>query len=283
MKWIFFALSLFLISCQSVQQQNHDDSSKQESVEETQAAMPSQTVTVTPALAKEPLKLGLILGPGGSRAIAHIGVLKRLSEKKVPITAVVGLEWGAVVGSIYAQKSSFNEAEWQLSKIRDEKFRDNTDVREMLEPLQVYLKGARAEGGKLAFACPSLNVKKAQVYMLARGRLDQLLPYCATYPPVSQVFDWSVAGTREIVRAAEFLRGRGANRVILINVIPGLPLQDPINWHELAYDMRRKWVGVDQRLDIVIEQRSLRDYKMQTELIQSGYEQAGQLSDTLVQ
>ncbi|MFN9067033.1 MAG: hypothetical protein ACK5V3_07385 [Bdellovibrionales bacterium] len=137
------------------------------------------------------------------------------------------------------------------------------------------------ESGRLLFYCHSINIKKSQVFFLARGRLDQLLPYCLAYPPVTKVYDWSLAGVREIQRAADFLRSRGANRVILVNVLNGLPLQDPVNWHELAFDMKKKWVGVDHRLDIVIEQKSIRDYKRQTELVQLGYEQSSEMVEML--
>ncbi|HLP16385.1 MAG TPA: patatin-like phospholipase family protein [Bacteroidota bacterium] len=44
----------------------------------------------------------LVLGSGGARGLAHIGVIKYLEEKRVPIHAVVGSSIGAIIGGAYA-------------------------------------------------------------------------------------------------------------------------------------------------------------------------------------
>jgi NTE family protein len=48
-------------------------------------------------------KIGLALGGGGARGLAHIGVLKVLEEEKVPIDMIAGTSMGSIVGSVYAQ------------------------------------------------------------------------------------------------------------------------------------------------------------------------------------
>jgi NTE family protein len=47
-------------------------------------------------------KIGLVLGGGGARGGAHIGVLKVLEEMNVPIDYVVGTSMGSIVGSLFA-------------------------------------------------------------------------------------------------------------------------------------------------------------------------------------
>lgn len=47
-------------------------------------------------------KLGLALGAGGSRGVAHIGFLKALEEANVTIDYIVGASMGSVVGGAYA-------------------------------------------------------------------------------------------------------------------------------------------------------------------------------------
>ena len=49
-------------------------------------------------------KIGLALGSGGARGLAHIGVLKALEEQKIPIDLIVGTSMGAIIGGIYAQE-----------------------------------------------------------------------------------------------------------------------------------------------------------------------------------
>ncbi|MCG2839695.1 patatin-like phospholipase family protein [Sandaracinobacter sp. RS1-74] len=48
-------------------------------------------------------RIGLVLGGGGARGFAHVGVLQVLEENRIPVHAVAGTSMGAVVGSLYAQ------------------------------------------------------------------------------------------------------------------------------------------------------------------------------------
>ena len=47
-------------------------------------------------------RIGLVLGGGGARGAAHIGVLRELERLRVPIDAIVGTSMGAIVGGLYA-------------------------------------------------------------------------------------------------------------------------------------------------------------------------------------
>jgi NTE family protein len=55
-----------------------------------------------PASAAAPDCIGLVLGGGGARGAAHIGVLKVLERERIPICAIAGTSMGAIVGSLYA-------------------------------------------------------------------------------------------------------------------------------------------------------------------------------------
>ncbi len=48
------------------------------------------------------IKIGLALGGGGARGLAHIGVLKALEKNKINFYAVTGCSMGAVIGALYA-------------------------------------------------------------------------------------------------------------------------------------------------------------------------------------
>jgi len=52
-------------------------------------------------MAKKPT-IGLALGGGGARGLAHIGVLKVLEREGIPIDVIVGTSMGALVGAAYA-------------------------------------------------------------------------------------------------------------------------------------------------------------------------------------
>uniref|UniRef100_T2MAW3 lysophospholipase n=1 Tax=Hydra vulgaris TaxID=6087 RepID=T2MAW3_HYDVU len=48
--------------------------------------------------------IGLVLGGGGARGIAHIGVIKALREADIPIDSIGGTSMGAFVGALYAEQ-----------------------------------------------------------------------------------------------------------------------------------------------------------------------------------
>lgn len=60
-------------------------------------------------------RVGLVLSGGGSRGVAHIGVLKALEELRVPIDYIAGTSMGAIVGGLYASGMSPEEIEALLA------------------------------------------------------------------------------------------------------------------------------------------------------------------------
>jgi NTE family protein len=60
-------------------------------------------------------KVGVVLSGGGASGLAHIGVLKALEDKGIPIDYITGTSIGALVGSLYASGYSPAEIE-QLFK-----------------------------------------------------------------------------------------------------------------------------------------------------------------------
>jgi len=62
-------------------------------------------------------KIGLVLGGGGAKGAAHIGVLKVIEELKIPVDYIAGTSMGAVVGALYASGLSAEELEHVLMSI----------------------------------------------------------------------------------------------------------------------------------------------------------------------
>lgn len=56
-------------------------------------------------------RIGLVLGGGSARGLAHIGVIKALEAMRVPIDAIAGSSMGSVVGALYAAGYSSAELE----------------------------------------------------------------------------------------------------------------------------------------------------------------------------
>ena len=78
-------------------------------------------------------KIGLVLGGGGARGAAHVGVLKALHEMNIPIDYVTGTSMGSVVGSLFAIGLSPEEIETILMDVDwDDLFSDRPDRTERI-------------------------------------------------------------------------------------------------------------------------------------------------------
>lgn len=51
------------------------------------------------------IKIALVLGGGGARAIAQIGVIEVLVENNIPIDLIVGTSGGSIIGALYADST----------------------------------------------------------------------------------------------------------------------------------------------------------------------------------
>jgi len=62
-------------------------------------------------------KIGLVLGGGGARGAAHIGVLQELERQRIPIDAIAGTSMGAIVGGLYASGMTPDELEQLVTSL----------------------------------------------------------------------------------------------------------------------------------------------------------------------
>ena len=79
----------------------------------------------TESAKKERPRIGLVLGGGGARGAAHVGVLKVLEEQRIPIDVVVGTSMGSIVAGLYASGMSPDEIEREMLNLDwDDLFHD---------------------------------------------------------------------------------------------------------------------------------------------------------------
>lgn len=67
--------------------------------------------------AQERPKIGVVLGGGGARGAAHIGVLRALEKLRVPIDAIAGTSMGAIVGGLYCSGLTPDELEALIASV----------------------------------------------------------------------------------------------------------------------------------------------------------------------
>ncbi|MFC1624531.1 patatin-like phospholipase family protein, partial [Candidatus Omnitrophota bacterium] len=127
------------------------------------------------------LKIGLVLGGGGARGAAHVGVLKVLKELRIPIDYIAGTSMGAIVGGLYASGLSPEEIEELLTTIdwrdlftdrpsgKDLSFRQKGDRRRLFDfewglkkGRLVFPRGIIA-GQKLGFLLKSMTLQVTDI------------------------------------------------------------------------------------------------------------------------
>lgn len=145
------------------------------------AAPAAPAASVAPAAPVAPAarpKVGLALGGGSARGLAHIGVLKWFEDHHVPIDVISGTSMGGLVAGAYASGMTPDEiaalmraTDWDLMFVADspykyKTFRRKQDKRQYPSQLEFGLKGG--------FRLPSGLNPGQQVALL----LDQIaLPY----------------------------------------------------------------------------------------------------------
>ena len=84
-------------------------------------------------------KIGIALGSGASRGLAHIGVLKALEENNIPIDMVAGTSSGSMIGALYCAEANLK----YIEKIAEDLPRSN--IIDPSVPKQGLIKGNRIE------------------------------------------------------------------------------------------------------------------------------------------
>lgn len=63
-------------------------------------------------------RIGLVLGGGGARGLAHVAVLQELERLGVPVDCIAGTSMGALVGGLYASGMNAQQIEDELRKLQ---------------------------------------------------------------------------------------------------------------------------------------------------------------------
>jgi NTE family protein len=127
-------------------------------------------------------KIGLALGGGGPRGLAHIGVIKVLEKNNIPIDFIAGTSAGAMVGGMYAfSKDSttlekhFTEKNWlqMISYFADPSLKGGLiQGNRMEEFLQEYLHGAAFSTVQIPFRATAVSLQTGKMTELHSGSLS---------------------------------------------------------------------------------------------------------------
>lgn len=139
-------------------------------------------------------KIGLALGGGGPKGLAHIGVIKTLEKYGVPIDYIAGTSAGSLIGGFYALNKDIASIEkyvmdknWLqvLSYFADPTFKSGIFQGNRLEGfLDGYLHDAKIEDTKIPFAAVATDLRTAKKIELKSGSLTKSIRASCAMPVV---------------------------------------------------------------------------------------------------
>jgi len=197
-----------------------------------------RTGTVSP---QREVRLGLALGGGFARGIAHIGVLRVFEQENIPIDFIAGVSAGSIVAAAFASGASSHEIEivartmrfkhvarW---KIGWDGFMGSDPMTQLLRRL---LKAFKFEDMRipLAIVASDLNAGAPAVF---RDKGDVILPvrascsYPGLFQPVRYMNHCLVDGMISMDVPAAPLRRMGATHVVSVCLPTPTEAVDPQN------------------------------------------------------
>jgi NTE family protein len=180
-----------------------------------------------PLFKQKILKVGLALGSGVARGLAHIGVLKVLEEAHIPINMIAGTSIGALVGACYARDGKISRAEEAALKVGWREFarllypnlvsmRKGLIHSKRVEEMLRYLIGdAQFKDLLLPLAGEEVVIKTGLVIDAVRASIS--IP--AVFVPVKLDGRCLVDGGVTNPVPADVVRAMGADIVIAVNVL----------------------------------------------------------------
>ncbi|MGA9391296.1 MAG: patatin-like phospholipase family protein [Candidatus Sulfotelmatobacter sp.] len=235
--------------------------------------------------------IGLALGGGFARGMAHIGVLKVLEEESIPIRVVAGTSVGALIGAVYCSGLSLEQLDKVARSCRFTTFARWTVSRygfasndRMVSFLTQTLKVKTFEELRIPLGVTATDFNTGEGVVFHSGSMvDPVRASCA-YPgmflPVNIRGRWLVDGMLSHPVPTRPLREMGADRVLAVHLKgqwskDGAPrhLFDVIGQSfAIAQDkMSHLWRGA---ADLVVEPDvagfAYDDFKRAAELIRAG-------------
>ncbi len=186
-------------------------------------------------------RLGLALGSGAARGLAHIGVLKVLEEADIPVYAIAGTSIGAFIGALYAagvpvsrMEQVARELDWRrLARLLNPTMPTSglVDGSKLVEFMAELLPVNSFEELRLPLAVTATDIETGDPLIIRRGDLLEALraalAFPGIFPPVCFGERFLVDGGLCNPVPADVARHLGADRVIGVCTIPTVVKQAP--------------------------------------------------------
>jgi predicted acylesterase/phospholipase RssA/CRP-like cAMP-binding protein len=138
--------------------------------------------------------VGVVLGGGGARGFAHLGVLRALAEAGIPIDRIGGTSMGAVIGALYARgydwQTMVELSRWGWVKLQPHKVY-TLPLISLLSPVKAEKMLDRMYGDDQIedlwtdYFCVSTNLSRTEVVVHRRGSLRKAVSASMTIPGIT--------------------------------------------------------------------------------------------------
>ncbi|MBS3090930.1 patatin-like phospholipase family protein [Candidatus Pacearchaeota archaeon] len=174
-------------------------------------------------------KIGVALGSGGMKGLAHIGVLKVLEEHKIPVDFISGTSIGAVIGALYAAEPNAKKLEKIALDQKLNSLFDYTLSRYGLikgEKIEKYLKekldNVSFKELKIPLFVTAFDLEEKREIIFSKGDVAKAVRASIAIPgiffPVANNKEMLVDGGVIDPIPIKILRKMGADIVIAVNV-----------------------------------------------------------------
>lgn len=188
-----------------------------------------------------PPKVGLVLGGGGARGFAEIGVLRVLEQEKIPIHLVVGTSVGSLIGALYADTANVLDVEFEAVQLTEDDIFDKSLLSflsggfvkgERLERfLEQRLKHQTIETLRVPFAAVATDLRTGETVVFDRGSVAKAVHASAAIPgvfvPVIHEGRTLVDGGVTNPIPVDVARKLGAEVVIAVAIPADVPAEAP--------------------------------------------------------
>jgi NTE family protein len=189
-------------------------------------------------------KVGVALGGGFARGIAHIGVLRVLEQYEIPVDFIAGTSVGALIAAAYASGTSLDEMARQgtLTRFRDfgrwTLSRMGMASNERLEDfLHRFTEAKNFRQMRIPLAIVATDLLTGDSVHFTKGEISPALRASCAYPglflPVEHDGHFLVDGFLTEQVPAPAVREMGAEVVISVHLEPGLLDTKPRNTIEV--------------------------------------------------
>jgi NTE family protein len=179
-------------------------------------------------------KIGLALGGGAARGLAHIGVLEVLEKEGIPIDMIAGTSAGAAIGALYAQGKHAHQIKDLVLKIGRMRFLSLVDL---ALPRSGFIEGTKIKNLlksvigdikfsdlKIPLACVATDIRSGEEVIISQGSVLEGVRASISVPVIFSAVKWQdrylVDGGLVNPVPVRTVREMGADFVIAVNVIP---------------------------------------------------------------